>query len=266
MRDYCDNYPNQVIDWKKRVIYPDSKAIVNQLGTIRSIIPSTIKMYEATEDIRSIQTNLDMIQSAVEFLRGKPMPDDMRPPYPPIKIDYVVASPVAVVTKFDDKHREYKIAVTGTNIEPNLINDYLFGEIETPVLEMNLRFPVICGHTYQITQINQALSLYPEDLSIYQDEDTGDWIKVKEYVMDEDIFALAFLILNGRNKINISVIDLDDENAPELKFNISTHIHFKDKEDPVEPPTTDPEEPPENNEVATDEEVDELLNQFFSEE
>lgn len=46
--------PNQIIDPIRKVIYPPPEAIVNQLLTLRAIIMPTIKLYESTEDIRSI--------------------------------------------------------------------------------------------------------------------------------------------------------------------------------------------------------------------
>lgn len=229
--------PNQVIDEITQVIYPPAEAIVGQLSTIKAIIPSTIRMYEDTEDIHTIFPNLDMIQRAIDYLRGAPMQPELKP-LPedilnPTLISY--SSNVNITIKYTAEN-EYDMSVVGTEIEPHIHYPELFGDQDIEVVTLELGLPVICGHQYEVSQINPILAIYQDDPSIQQDENE-QWIKVKTYDMDKDTFEYAFLTQGGRNDIKITIKDLTDDSQDPITFNINTHIHFKGKDETADEDT-----------------------------
>lgn len=221
--------PNQVIDEITNVIYPPAEAVVNQLTTIRAIIPSTIKMYESTEDIHTIQPNLDMIQRAIDYLRGAPMRDELKPiPEDTLKPIFIPSATGFNITISLNKNGEYDISIVGTDVEKKIIHPELFGEVDFDATEMDFEIPVTCGKSYLVAQENPVLEYYESDPSIKYYEDTKVWIKEKTYLMDEDNFIYAFLLPKGRSKIRIAIYADFEES---IIFNITSHIHFKKQEE-----------------------------------
>lgn len=220
--------PNQMIDEITNVIYPPAEAVVNQLTTIRAIIAPTIKMYESTEDIHTIQPNLDMIQRAVDYLRGAPMRDDLKPiPEDKLKPIYIPSSTGFNITSTVNKDGEYDVSIVGIDVEKKISHPELFGEVDFPATEIGIEIPVTCGKTYLVAQENPVLEYYENDPSIKYYEDTNAWIKEKTYLMDEDNFLYFFLLKEGRSQIRIAIY-ADYENP--IIFNITSHIHFKTQE------------------------------------
>lgn len=232
--------PNQIIDEISNVIYPPAEAVVNQLSTIRAIIPSTIKMYESTGDIHTIQPNLDMIQRAIDYLRGAPMRDELKPtPEDTMKIVYKVTSP-GVAINFALDGDEYVVNVEGIDIARGEIDTGLFGKIDFDATQMSITIPVICGHTYRVCQVNPVLEYYKDDPSVYK---VGDvWEKEKEYTLTEDTFEYCFLLAEGRTKVGITISDVTDPDSFTTSFCINSHIHFKKQELPEEPPAIEESE------------------------
>lgn len=222
--------PNQVIDEITNVIYPPAEAVVSQLTTIRAIIPSTIKMYESTGDIHTIQPNLDMIQRAVDYLRGAPMRDELKPPEKNKLLPVIKSmNPNVTVGSFSDGNDEYEISITGNgSLEPTPPDSELFGELNEPVLQVNLTLNLTCGKSYKIVQHNPALEYFPNDDRIIQC-DNGDYAKAADYHVEDDTFTYSFLIKKGRSIISIAIID--NENLSTVGyFTIHAHIHFKEQE------------------------------------
>lgn len=219
--------PNQIIDEVTQVIYPPAEAVVNQLSTIKAIIPSTIRMYEDTEDIHTIQPNLDMIERALKYLRGAPMRDELKPlPEDTLKPTYIPSATGFTITSILNRNGEYDISIVGIDVEKKIMHPELFGEVNEPMTEFNIEFPVTCGKNYLVSQANPALEYYKDDPSIMFYSADGTWVKEKEYLMDEDFFTYAFLFMEGRSKVKISVFA--DYEEP-IIFNITSHIHFKEE-------------------------------------
>lgn len=230
--------PNQIIDEITGVIYPPAEAVVNQLSTIKAIIPSTIKMYQDTQDIHTIFPNLQMIQGALDYLRGMPMLDGLKPlPDDKIKPTIIAYSSDVKITVDRVGDKEYNVELSGVDIEPHIQYPDLFGELDIDVLTASIGIPVICGRRYEVTQINPILRFFKDDPTISEMEN-GDWVKNKEYLMEEDDFEYSFLVPDGRNHIEIIIKDLDAESSDEAEpivFKIATHIHFAEpEEDTVE--------------------------------
>lgn len=218
--------PNQIIDEITEVIYPPAEAIANQLATIRAIVTPTIKMYEQTKDIHTIQPNLDMIQRAIDYLRGAPMQDDLRPtPEDTIKPVYVPSVSGVFINSALNRNGEYDVSITGPEVESKILHPELFGDINFDAIEIGIEVPVICGSTYLILQENPMLEHYKDDPTI--SEKDGLWTKEKEYKMEEDFFQYNFLLGNGRSNVKINII-FDEDNI--ITFNITSHIHFKKQE------------------------------------
>lgn len=232
--------PNQIIDEITQVIYPPAEAVVNQLTTIRAIIPSTIKMYESTKDIHTIQPNLDMIQRAVDYLRGAPMQEELKPlPEDTLKPVYIPSSTGFNITSSLNRDGEYDVTIVGIGVEKKISHPELFGEVDFLATEMGIEIPVTCGKNYLVTQANPVLEHYKDDPSIQLGTE-DEWIKEKIYTMDEDFFEYAFLLQEGRSKIRIAIYaDYEDP----IIFNITSHIHLKQEELPEEPPITEEPEP-----------------------
>ena len=220
--------PNQVIDEITQVIYPPAEAVVNQLTTIRAIIPSTIKMYQSTSDIHTIQPNLDMIERAIAYLRGAPMRDELKPnPEDTLKPIFIPSSGGFNITMSLNKNGEYDISIIGIDVEKKIAHPELFGEVDFPATEMGFEIPVTCGKSYLVAQENPVLEYYEDDPSVKYYEDTKAWIKEKIYIMDEDNFQYMFLLQEGRTKVRIAIYA--DFEEP-IVFNITSHIHFKEQE------------------------------------
>lgn len=217
--------PNQIVDEITNVIYPPAEAIASQLNTIKVIIPQTIKMYESTKDIHTIQPNLDMIQRAIDYLRGAPMIDELKPiPEDTLNPGFAInTNGFNVMTKMN-KDGEYDVTVTGLDIEFNPPDEELFGNIDFKAAELRIIIPVICGKSYLVTQMNPALKHYPDDPDV--SEVDGMWVKEKVYEVDEDEFIYALLLEEGRTVIEVAISE-EDSTEP-IVFNIHSHVHFKE--------------------------------------
>lgn len=221
--------PNQVIDEIAQVIYPPAEAVVNQLTTIRAIVTPTIKMYESTKDIHTIQPNLDMIQRAIDYLRGAPMRDKLKPA-PDDKLDslkFLTYTSGFNIAYSLNKQGEYDVAIYGTEITPTIEHKDLFGDPERQVVEIGLEIPVTCGKSYLIAQENPVLKEYATSDETVSEID-GAYIKEKIYPMDEDTLQYNFLLQEGRTSVRIAMYA--DYEEP-IVFNISSHIHFKEQEE-----------------------------------
>lgn len=222
--------PDQVIDEITGAIYPPAEAVVNQLSTIRAIIPSTIKMYESTKDIHTIQPNLDMIQRAIDYLRGAPMRDELKPtPEDTLKPIFVPSAAGFNVTTTLNRDGEYDVSIVGIDVDPVIIHEDLFGDPGVHVSEVEIDIPIICGRMYLIAQENPMLEYYEDDPNVIFFE--GKWVKEKEYVFEDDFLQYSFLLQEGRSKVKISICGTGDES---VVFNITSHIHFKKEELPNE--------------------------------
>lgn len=226
--------PNQVIDEIFDVIYPPAEAIGPELNTIRAIANATMALYEQTEEIRTIQPNLDMIQRAIDYLRGAPMRDELKPdPEDTLQPTVISYSAGTSITVTYGKDEQYKVMITGSEVEPKIHYPELFGDLDIDVVTVELGVPIICGHHYTVTQVNPLLELYQDDPSISELED-GTWQKSKTYEMTEDMLEYAFLLPSGRTQVTITIVDEDAEdsdNAEPIIFNVTSHIHFKEKEE-----------------------------------
>ena len=60
-------------------------------------------------------------------------------------------------------------------------------------------------------------------------QEGGKWYKEKSYITDEDFFSYAFLLLEGRTNLTVTVTDSED-NIKYL-FSINSHIHFRKDEE-----------------------------------
>lgn len=225
--------PNQIIDEITGVIYPPAEAIPGQLDTIKVVAASTKKIYDATGDVHSIFPNLDMIQRAIDYLKGAPMRDELKPiPEDTLKPIYIPSSSGFNITSAINRDGEYDVSIVGIDVEQKIDYPELFGEVDFPAVEMGIEFPVICGKTYLVAQENPVLENYENDPSIKYYEDQNAWIKEKEYPMDEDYFKYMFLLQEGRSKVRIAVYA--DHEEP-IVFNITSHIHIKEEEIAPEP-------------------------------
>lgn len=220
--------PDQIIDPIFNVIYPPPEAIIDQLSTIRAIIPPTIKLYQSTGDIHTIQPNLDMIQRGVNYLRGAPMRDELKPPpEDTLKPVFIPSSTGFNITYTLNRDGEYDVSIVGIDIEKKINYPELFGEVNFPATEMSFEIPVTCGKSYLVAQENPVLENYKDDSSVKYYEDTKAWIKEKTYLIDEDNFLYMFLLQEGRSKVRIAIYA--DFEEP-IIFNITSHIHFKEQE------------------------------------
>lgn len=220
--------PNQIIDEITNVIYPEPLAIEGQLMTLRNLATSTLKTYQSTEDIHSILVNLDMMQKGIEYLRGAPIQEELMPkpePEDTIKPTFVSYSENLSIISTMPKDREYVVYIEGVDIDPKINNEDLFGKVDFKALEIGIEMPVICGKTYLISQENPALSHYQDDEYVMAIDNS--YIKEKQYNMTEDTFEYAFLLIEGRTRINISIYA--DYEEP-ITFCIYSHIHFKKEE------------------------------------
>lgn len=230
--------PNQIIDEITNVIYPPAEAIPGQLDTIKVVAASTKKIYDSTGDIHSIFPNLDMIQRAIDYLRGAPMRDELKPiPEDTIKPVYIPSSSGFNITSSINRDGEYDVSIVGIDVEKKINYPELFGEVDFPAIEMGIEIPVTCGKTYLVAQTNPVLEHYEDDPSI-QIGTENEWIKEKEYPMDEDFFQYMFLLQEGRSKVRIAIYA--DYEEP-IIFNITSHIHIKEEEVIPDPDPT-PEE------------------------
>lgn len=218
--------PNQIIDEITEVVYPPAEAIESQLTTIRAIIPSTIKMYKDTGDIHTIQPNLDMIQRALDYLRGAPKLEFPQEPEDVLKPAFSYGSEGLTIVCTMEKENFYKVEIVGLNIEPNIKHPELFGSLDVNAVDLGIKFPIVCGKPYTVVQYNDMLQYFIDDPSI--EDIGGEYIKTKTYTIeDDDEFEYMFLLGKGRNFIEILV---EDDNGVYAHFDIITHIHFKQKE------------------------------------
>lgn len=239
--------PDQIIDEITNVVYPPAQAIPGQLDTIKVIAASTKKIYDATGDIHSIFPNLDMMERAIVYLRGAPMNDDLKPaPEDTLKPIFTPASSGFNIVSTLNRNGEYDISIVGIDVDSAVIHPELFGDIlnNLEVVEMQFEIPVTCGKRYLIAQENPVLEYYANngDTDIMYDEKYNVWVKEKQYMMDEDTFQYAFLLEEGRSKVRIAIYA--DYEEP-IVFNITSHIHFKKKEETIPP---DPDEGDNNDE------------------
>lgn len=203
-------------------------------------------MYESTKDIHTIQPNLDMIQRAINYLRGAPMRDELKPiPEDTVKPIYIPSSSDFNITSAINRDGEYDVSIVGIDVLKEINYPELFGEVDFPAVEMGIEIPVTCGKTYLIAQENPVLEYYEDDPSISYYEDDNCWIKEKEYHMDEDYFKYMFLLQEGRSEIRIAIY-ADHENP--IIFNITSHIHLKKEE---ELPDPEPDEGDNDNENSS---------------
>lgn len=232
--------PNQIIDEITGAIYPPPEAIVAQLNTIRAIIAPTVKMYENTEDIHTIQPNLDMIQRAICYLRGAPpieIPDPDAPepepdPRDPAAVVFTDPPLKTEIKSYWDPTGESKfisIYVKGSDLTPE--NEYpdLFGaSLPEETVCMNINLPVEDGKKYHIAQVNPALSNFADDPSI--SEVNGQWVKKKDYEAPvDDNFEYIFLIPDGQHTIRITLYNLtDDELVADYYIITECEINGKD--------------------------------------
>lgn len=224
--------PNQIIDEITNVIYPPAEAIPGQLDTIKVVAASTKKIYDATGDIHSIFPNLDMIQRAIDYLKGAPMKDELKPiPEDTLKPVYIPSSSGFNITSSINRDGEYDVSIVGIDVEQKINYPELFGDVDFPAIEMGIEIPVTCGKTYLVAQNNPVLEHYEDDPSIKYYESDNAWVKEKEYPMEEDFFQYMFLLQEGRSKVRIAIYA--DYEEP-IIFNITSHIHIK-KEEEVDP-------------------------------
>lgn len=224
--------PDQVIDEVTNVIYPPVEAILPQLYSIKTIAASAGRVYEATEDIHSIFPNLDAMQKIINYLRGAPIPEDLKPmPEDTLKPIFTPASSGFNIVSTLNRNGEYDISIVGIDVDPAIAHPELFGNIlnDLEVVEMQFEIPVTCGKRYLIAQENPVLEYYANngDTDIMYDEKYNVWVKEKQYMMNEDTFQYAFLLEEGRSKVRIAIYA--DYEEP-IVFNITSHIHFKKKE------------------------------------
>lgn len=184
-----NNKPNQTIDEIFNLVYPPSEAILPQLYSIKTIAASASRVYDATEDIHSIFPNLDAMQKIIDYLRGAPLPDDLKPlPEDTLKPVFFPSSDGFNIITSLNRNGEYDVSIIGLDVEPKITHPELFGDIlnTTDIVEVCLEIPVICGRNYLVTQNNPVLSYYEEDKTVKQYGD--EWVKEKIYTMDEDNF------------------------------------------------------------------------------
>lgn len=209
--------PNQIVDEITGAIYPPAEAVTNQLTTIRAIIPSTIKMYESTGDIHTIQPNLDMIQRAINYLRGAP-PLIVNPEVEVNEPEINASSDLSTTVKVNSRG-EYDISVLGIDVEP--VIQYNVRAVETTLTIKDEMF-----NSYLVTEQNPFLSNVPNELLV--DMNNGEWVKETTYTVDEDsMITYSFFLLEGRTKVRIA---FESVNRSPIIFNISAHIHFKETE------------------------------------
>lgn len=225
-------FPDQIVDEITGMIYPPSSAIIPQLATIRSIATSTIKVYDATNDIHSIFPNLNTMQEIINYLRGAPPLEFPEPePEEPEDIgDFAIDGGEDNKDKihftestFDDT---IAIMILGKQLIQENTQPDLFGEtLPKNTIIAKVKFNAKEGNKYHIQQMNPALANYPDDPYV-----TGEpWIKKKDYVADMDTFEYYFLIPDGENKITIQVYDLEADKM--LKnYVIYSNISFKEEE------------------------------------
>lgn len=204
--------------------YPPSGAIPSQLATIRAVAQMAINMFEETEDPETIQTNLDMIQTAIDYLRGAEL-SPQEPEKPKVSFELIHPKDIDCSIDTDDNHI-FEVSIIGLDATPEIRNPELFGDIQN-VSEITLNLPVICGKSYTVTQENKLLEYYKDDPSISQDSE-GIWIKNNTYYTKRDMLEYSFLVGEGRNIIHINIFDEGEEEVL-CYLNIVTHIHFKEE-------------------------------------
>lgn len=188
-----------------------------------------------------------MIQRAINYLRGAPMRDELKPiPEDTVKPIYIPSSSGFNITSAINRDGEYDVSIVGIDILKEINYPELFGEVDFPAAEMGIKIPVTCGKTYLIAQENPVLKYYKNDSSISYYEDNNSWIKEKEYYMDEDYFKYMFLLQDGRSKIRIAIY-ADHENP--IIFNITSHIHLKKEEELPDPQPDEGDNDDENNSI-----------------
>ncbi len=225
--------PNQIVDEITGVVYPPKEAIVDQLSTIRAIIGPTIKIYESTGDVHSIFPNLEMIQTAIDYLRGQPELEDLKP-VESIDLELSSLAP-GLQTKmfYDNKANTYNIDIMGVDVIPKIHEPELFGDMPMPVTDISLVLSLDCSKEYIITQQNPALAYYyGNDENVIKTEE-GLYIKSKKYKFpDEDKVTYSFLLPKGQSNIVVTVNEIDGENFKVIyNININAHVHFKAQED-----------------------------------
>lgn len=201
------------------IIYPPAESIVSQLATIRSIISPTIKMYEATKSVASIQANLDMIQRAIDYLRGAvAIPDGIT--QNDFSIIPMFSKNISVTSELNHCG-EYDISILGVDVKPDKLDeDELNGKFK--VVRMGLVLGTKPGITYLITEKNPSLAMVPNKLSI--DEINHEWVKEKSYYVTTNTFMYPINLLGGRTGARITI---ESPGFDTIILNITSHIYFE---------------------------------------
>lgn len=188
-------------------------------------------MYESTEDIHTIQPNLDMIQRAIDYLRGSPMRDELKPVEDPKDTLHPLIVPTVEGVSIETTlvgDNDYLVNIVGIDINSRPVDKDWFGDTISDVMEIAVDIPVICGMKYTIVQRNNVLQhYYPDDPTI--DKDLGGWYKMKTYVFEDDQLTYKFLIPSGYSTVELFITQ-DNDDLPMAHFKFMSHIHFKKQE------------------------------------
>lgn len=102
---------------------------------------------------------------------------------------------------------DYKVELTG-DVVAGVLHADLWGDIPAEYVELNLLMPVDLAKKYRVVQTdNPALSMYPEDPNISQEE--GKWVKSKEYTGNDIHDGYAVLLGKTKSTITVGVYDAD---------------------------------------------------------
>lgn len=190
-----------------------------------------------------------MLQRGINYLRGEPIRDEFDPELPPEdekdRVN-IIADENFKISIYRISETTFEINVLGIDIEPKLNQPELFGDAAVGLSDMGIHLPLLCESTYEIFQNNPILELYyPEDDSIIK-TNLGEYIKTKSYYIEDDFLDYYFLLPEGRNEIEITIVENLEDEIPNYKetyvFKIKTHIHYAQPEEPEEP-EPGPEEP-----------------------
>lgn len=221
--------PNQIVDPILNVVYPPPEAVVPQLYTIRQLALATIKMYESTNEIRTIQPNLNMMQQAIDYLRGQPLPEDSEDPNH-TEVEFVsLHNELQTKMIYDQETDTYNIEIIGTDVAQKIHRPELFGDI-TSAVDVSIFLPLDPSKEYIIIQQNPALAFYyGKDENVVKTE-MGEYIKSKKYrEISGDGVEYGFLLSEGQTHISITVSEVKGDIIYDIE--VDAHVHFKAQED-----------------------------------
>lgn len=145
-------------------------------------------------------------------------------PTPSDKVD-VLGHEGVIASDSVDSTGAVTITIAGTDVTPGIsaANQSTFGEVTGNYIDVNLDLVKIMqsagkeldsAKTYQLTQINPALSIYDGKDEYVSNED-GQWKKVRTYAGSALIDEPFSILIGSTGKITLSIVEWGSQEQPE---------------------------------------------------